>query len=282
MQHKRRFAYVALIAVFLLGACAPNASKSAVMEPSKETMVDQPTEVMLTEAAEMMADPTETMLDEQASDMMAKPTEAMMGEPTEAMMDEATEAMMEGTADPMMQETAVPDMNTPAAPAGTGMMDEPAEDVMMEVPQWLGTALIDVASGETFTLGDYNGKVVLVELMAQWCPTCLRQQQQVAALYEKLGMDSDLVIVALDIDANETAETLKTYAASHGFEWTYAVAPPEMAREIGNLYGPQYLNPPSAPMLLIDRHGQVTPLPFGVKDADELGDLIQPLLDAGM
>ena len=33
-----------------------------------------------------------------------------------------------------------------------------------------------------------KGKVVLVETMAQWCSTCKKQQGEVKALHEKLGM----------------------------------------------------------------------------------------------
>ncbi len=57
--------------------------------------------------------------------------------------------------------------------------------------------------------------------------------------------------------------------------WIYAIAPAEVSREISSLYGDQFLNPPSTPMLLIDRHGNVHPLPFGLKNAGELASLIE-------
>ena len=75
---------------------------------------------------------------------------------------------------------------------------------------------------------------------------------------------------------------LKMYLEKHGFTWHYAVAPPEMSREIGNLYGEQFLNPPSAPVLIIDRHGEVHPLPFGLKPAEDLQEAIIPFLSDEM
>ena len=78
--------------------------------------------------------------------------------------------------------------------------------------------------------------------------------------------------------ATDTA-SLKDYIQRNGFDWTYAVAPAEVSREIGNLYGNQFLNPPSTPMLIIDKQGQVHPLPFGIKSADELVEFLQPFLD---
>jgi peroxiredoxin len=171
----------------------------------------------------------------------------MMGEemsPTEAMTGTAT-------AEPMMgQETPTPEA--------------------MMGPDWFNAELTNVNTGESFKVADFHGKVVLVETMAVWCSTCFRQQKEVQALHELLGMRDDLVSLGLDIDPNETASTLKTYTNKNGFDWLYAVAPVDVAREIGHLYGDQFLNPPSAPMLIIDRQGQAHPLPFGVKSAQAL------------
>ena len=63
---------------------------------------------------------------------------------------------------------------------------------------------------------------------------------------------------------------LQEYLTRHGFDWLYAIAPAQVASEIGELYGSQYLNPPSAPILLIDRHGAVHPLEAGRKSAESL------------
>ena len=42
----------------------------------------------------------------------------------------------------------------------------------------------------------------------------------------------------------------------------------------------QFLSPPS--IVIIDRHGEAHPLPFGIKSADELLQFIQPFLDEAM
>lgn len=242
MKLRKIFFFSVLILTLVLGACSP--------VDSEDSSMGQTTEAMMDATEEMMAG-------------SATPEAMAMGTSTpEAMTDEPAEGIMEPT-DAVMSATGTPDAS-------------------MDVPAWLAAEMTNVTTGESFALNDFHGKVVLVELMAQWCPTCLRQQQQVVALHEQLGMDGDLVTVALDIDPNEDAETLKTYAAEHGFDWIYAVAPADVAREIGNLYGAQYLNPPSAPMLLIDRNGMAHPLPFGVKSAGELYDAVKPLLDEDM
>jgi hypothetical protein len=124
--------------------------------------------------------------------------------------------------------------------------------------------------------------VVLVETLAMWCPTCLRQQKEVKALHELLGKRDDFQSVGIGVDINESLAALKDYTAKNGFDWLYTVASADLAREIGERYGQQFLNPPSAPMLIIDRHGEAHPLPFGVKSAADLQKALEPFLNEAM
>lgn len=193
-------------------------------------------------------------------------TESVMEQPTEsAMMEKPTEEAA------MPHDTAMPDA-----------MTEPAQDAMMESPAWYGASLINVQSGSAFTISDLKGKVVLVETMAIWCSNCKRQQEQVKTLHTMLGERDDFVSLGLDIDPNESADALKSYVDANGFHWYYAVPPVDVVREIASLYGDQFLNPPSTPMLIIDRAGMAHPLPFGIKSADDLMNALQPFLDEAM
>jgi hypothetical protein len=45
-------------------------------------------------------------------------------------------------------------------------------------PDWFDMELVDVQTGKTFTMNDYDGKVVLLETMAMWCLNCLLQAGQ--------------------------------------------------------------------------------------------------------
>jgi hypothetical protein len=149
----------------------------------------------------------------------------------------------------------------------------------MAAPAWFNAQLTDVNTGKSFKMADFKGKVVLVETMAVWCSNCLKQQNEVKALHAQLDMRDDFVSVALDIDPNENDGTLKAHAMNRGFDWTYAVTPAEVAREIGQLYGAQFLNPPSTPMLIIDRQGRAHPLPFGIKSGNDLKAALDPYLN---
>lgn len=147
-----------------------------------------------------------------------------------------------------------------------------------ETPEWFGMELTDVQTGETFSMNDYAGKVILLETMAIWCPNCTVQANEVRNLHEALGNPDDFISVSLDVDVNEDAAALKEYAEGFGFEWHFAVAPLGVARALGNLYTAQYLNPPLAPMLIIDREGEVHHLEYGIKDAETLRAAVEPYL----
>jgi cytochrome oxidase Cu insertion factor (SCO1/SenC/PrrC family) len=138
-------------------------------------------------------------------------------------------------------------------------------------PDWLDIELTEVTTGETLTVGGFPGKVVLLEAMATWCPTCRQQGNEVKKLHQALGAASDQVVsVSLDVDPNEDAPTLVKYAAGSSFDWRFAIAPKQLGRELADLYGPNYLNPPYAPMLIVDRNGGIYPLPDYLKTADSL------------
>jgi thiol-disulfide isomerase/thioredoxin len=201
-------------------------------------------------APDTMEKHEDTMVEDKPAD------EAMMDEPHDSMMSDDT---MDGSSSDMM-----------------------SEDAMMESPAWFSVSLLDVNSSEAFTINDLKGKVILVETMAVWCSNCLKQQTQVKALHQTLGVRDDFVSIGIDIDSNEDAAKLKGFVDANGFDWKYVVSPAEVSRDISSLYGGQFLNPPSTPMLIIDRHGNVNPLPFGIKSADDLLQALQPFLDEAM
>lgn len=220
--------------------------------------------------------------------MMDKPTEVMMDKPTEAMMDQATvtpEAMMSNetaTPDAMMKDAATPDTMVDPAATPDAMMDATTPEAMMQDPAWYGASITDASTGKTFSINDYKGKVILVETMAVWCTTCKQQQDNIKAFHAQLGMKDDFVTVSLDIDPNENLDTLKAYVNKTGFDWMFAVSSADVSREIAKLYGDQFINPPSAPILIIDRKGVAHPLPFGIKSADDLSKAVDQYLKEGM
>jgi thiol-disulfide isomerase/thioredoxin len=238
-------------------------STAEAMAADKMSQTPTPEAAMMDKGADKMGTPSAM---DKGADKMGTP-DAMdkgadkMGTPDA--MDKGADKM--GT--PSAMDKGVDKMGTPDA-----MMDGKMSDVI------LSASLANVVDGTAFSLTGFKGKVVLVETMAVWCPTCLQQQKQVAALHKTLAGNPDWTSVSLDIDPNEDAALLKSYIQKNGFDWQYAVASPALSREISAVLGPNFLNPPSAPMFIIDRKGGLHPLPFGVKSAADLQKALEPFL----
>jgi cytochrome oxidase Cu insertion factor (SCO1/SenC/PrrC family) len=146
------------------------------------------------------------------------------------------------------------------------------------MPSWFAVPMTDVNTGKSFKIQDFAGKVILVEAMATWCPTCQGEMSQVQELLKTLGPGSDLVAVSLDVDPNEDAALLEKYAAQNGFTWHIAIAPEEVVRFLISNYDQAFVNPPLQPMLFIDREGGVWGLPNGAKTSNSLKQTLDPYL----
>lgn len=60
-------------------------------------------------------------------------------------------------------------------------------------------AAIDIASGDSVRLSDYEGEVVLLNLWATWCAPCRQEMPSMERLYHELGPEG-LKIVAVSVD----------------------------------------------------------------------------------
>jgi hypothetical protein len=288
MNTRKALFVLLLLLTFILAACAQTGDEAENISDSfivPDVGADQ-TEA---DAAMLMDDEDSNMAKDE--DIMSEKSGNMQEEQiedyNEAVMDDDKEGM-KGHEEAMIDETKE-DLDGPDD--GMEEMDEKhmieGEDDMSEgsmsmTPDWFMKPLTAVDSGESFMIGDFEGKVVLVETLAMWCSNCLKQQGQVKILHELIGERDDFVSLGIDIDPNENADALLSYVNKHGFDWIYTVAPIEVSREIGQLYGDQFLNPPSTPMLIIDKDGEVHPLPFGIKSTENLLEALKPFMDGEM
>jgi hypothetical protein len=176
----------------------------------------------------------------------------------------------EPMATPTQRPTAAPSttpVSAAATPAGTAPASaRPAEAL-------LDTVLTDVRSGEAFTLADLAAAEgpVLLEPMAIWCSNCRAQQHEVVRARQASG---EFASVSLDVDLSEAPEDLARYADAEGFDWRFAMADAALYRLLQERFGTAATNPPSTPLIVIERDGTVRPLPFGVgtRGAEQLLD----------
>lgn len=133
---------------------------------------------------------------------------------------------------------------------------------------WMETKLTDVATGETFTIGGFAGKPVLVESFAVWCPTCTAQQREIGKLKELEG--DSIVHISLDTDPNESEANIMAHLELNGFDWRYAVSPVVLTQALIDDYGLSIVNAPGAPVILICPDQSSRLLRRGVKTAADL------------
>jgi len=75
--------------------------------------------------------------------------------------------------------------------------------------------------GNTFSLKDFRGRVVLLDFMATWCGQCRATMDDLLELSETFG--DDLVIISIGIDlAVDTDEKLMEWAVTYNSSWIYA------------------------------------------------------------
>jgi cytochrome oxidase Cu insertion factor (SCO1/SenC/PrrC family) len=154
--------------------------------------------------------------------------------------------------------------------------DSSAGQTAVDRPSWQNLALTNAKTGETFTLGDFEGKTVFVEPMATWCSNCRRQLNNVRDASFQLTGD-DVVLVALSVETNIDDRTLANYASSQAFDWVFAVVTPELLGELVDEFGRAITNPPATPHFIIRADGTTTDLVTGI---DPAADLLQQIAAA--
>lgn len=62
------------------------------------------------------------------------------------------------------------------------------------------------SNGKTHTLTDYRGKWVLINFWATWCPPCLKEMPDLAALYQSR---EDIMIIGIALEYDDTKTVLE-------------------------------------------------------------------------
>jgi thiol-disulfide isomerase/thioredoxin len=123
-------------------------------------------------------------------------------------------------------------------------------------------------NGAAVSLGQWKGRVVLVNLWATWCAPCRKEMPTLAALQSEMG-SKDFEVVAISVDRKGVeasakflsevgANALKLYAdpSTGALTKFQAVGLPasilidRQGREIGRLLGPAEWNSPDAKALI--------------------------------
>jgi peroxiredoxin len=80
---------------------------------------------------------------------------------------------------------------------------------------------IDDIDGNTFSLSDHRGKVVMMDFMKTTCTYCIQMMDQLVALRENYS-EEELVIISISIGEGDTLDDIRDFMLAHNGTWTSA------------------------------------------------------------
>jgi peroxiredoxin len=125
--------------------------------------------------------------------------------------------------------------------------------------------------GQTVSLSDYRGKVVLLNFWATWCEPCDREMPDFQAIYSK---EQDNGFVVLAVDNQEAPGDVAQFVTAH--KLTFPILLDEDGAINGSIYGDRVLGYPTS--FLIDRNGVIVRYFPGELNGSDLLEALDSLL----
>ena len=74
-------------------------------------------------------------------------------------------------------------------------------------------------NGQTVSLSDFDGKVVMIEFWATWCPPCRESAPEMEALYQRFN-DRSFVLLSISIDeGGDAVEKVRAFANEYNLSY---------------------------------------------------------------
>lgn len=132
-------------------------------------------------------------------------------------------------------------------------------------PAW---ELKDV-NGKAIHSADFQGKVVILDFWATWCPPCRAEIPGFIELQKRHEKDG-LVVIGISLDRGDPAG-VKSFLKKNGVNYPVAFGTEAMVRAFGNIE--------SIPTtFILDRAGRIVTKQEGFADKEEFEKEIKPLL----
>jgi len=147
------------------------------------------------------------------------------------------------------------------------LSDAPEEDAA----QVLLAATLNDLAGKPQALSQWQGRVVVVNFWATWCPPCLKEIPEFVRFQERYGSQG-LQFVGLAIDS---PSRVAAFVSQHGVNYPILIAQSEgleLSRRAGNRLGALPFT------VVVDRNGRAAVVELGILDEAKLNRIVQRLL----
>ena len=128
--------------------------------------------------------------------------------------------------------------------------------------------------GNAITLLDYEGKVVVLNFWASWCPPCKEEMPDFEAIHRELGADGDTVILTVNLTdgVRETREKAIRYVDDNGYTFPVLFDEPD---ETGFSYAGHVLGIQSIPLtMVLDAQGYLRDYQIGATNKARVLDMV--------
>jgi len=113
--------------------------------------------------------------------------------------------------------------------------------------------------GKPVSLEQYKGSVVVLDMMATWCPTC---NQEIPELKAFKSAHPEVVLISIDVDRTENSAKLKEHMQAKGANWIYCMDTDNILQKYKANEIPK--------IVVINPSGYVTFIRAGLVKTDEL------------
>lgn len=138
-------------------------------------------------------------------------------------------------------------------PTALGLTDDRRPEIGQPAPAFVLPSL----SGKTISSDDFRGQTLVLNFWASWCPPCRAEMPDFQALWEERQPDNDLVVLAVDLLAEDTFEAASGFVDEFGL--TFPVVTDTATSEVADRYGVRGL--PAT--FFIDRDGILRRISLG-------------------